>query len=252
MIKLVATKTSTYSTNYGNENNFSESNFYLIQVEPHIMKYSYASKEYFLSVPWLYFLMRDTTFCNNWGNKDRWSVSRKSTFNEVYFSYSDLNESLLIPAPLSNANQGSLCFNGIPNYNRNLDNEEKDNFLSSFKESFNENCVNLFNEIYSEFTNGAGNNDYKYGSVISYSPIIFWFQEKMNRSIKNWPSYFKRWQSMGEIPLHFWPSEIEDIKTSFSSQFLDGFETNPYFSNYFLNVDLLCGKHDLEQHIVCI
>jgi len=233
MIEIIKSKYETFTTMYGEKWRETKSCKSLIRLEPQIMKYSYASKEYYISVPWTYFVVYSTkTLCN----VGQLGETGRSSFLDIYFSSNLKDDPFLFNAPLSNYSISYLCFSGTSDYRRIEQEPEfaRSEFLQNASIDFDP--IKTFNDLYSVFMNDKGNNDFRFIEQLSCNPVLLWFYTQLNRKIKNWPQYFLTWQRRGEIPIDFWPSSNTEID-----------------SNYKANntIESVCSKHDLNE-IVCV
>ena len=213
MIELINPTYKCSETKYGDRFSETVTCEALVRLEPHIMKYRYASKEYHISVPWTYFVFSSYISTTN-AYSTFWRTLSRDTFLNLYFSSSPLDDSFLFRAPISNINGGYLCFSGLTD-NRSYGEEEKDFLLKSFSDFDESKYIQKFNDVYSVFTNGVGNNDYKFGYQVLHDSLLSWFCRKLNRKIDNWPKFFSVWQKLGEIPLDFWPSSNEEVAENY-------------------------------------
>ena len=228
MIEIIDHKFREIESSYGDKSHKTYVCKSLVQLEPHIMKYRYASKEYFLSVPWTYFVLAtnltvDNVYQSTLGTEGTWRVVEKATFEKFFFSQSTSDDSAALNAPISNICHHNLCFHGITKHSR-VNKNEKDEVVKDFLNFSNNKIKNLTNLIYSEFTNYKGNNDYSFNTQLSREPLLFWFYKAINRKIDSWPKFFQSWEKLGELPLEFWPSNYDVVLQTY-------FETYPPYDD---------------------
>lgn len=246
MIEIINPSYKQTTTSYGNREYRNYIQRCVARIEPHMMKYTYASKEYNISVPWIYFIFKQTLSIHNidYGlnsSKEHWQVTEKKTFDSVFFSANTLDDCFAFKAPVSNYSGESLCFSGISDY-RQCSFEESELQLQEFA-TFNElNLKNNINLIYSEFINSKGNNDYRFMQQVSCMPSLKWLLHKMNKKIDSWPKFFLSWQKLGELSLDFWPNNNQEIFNSL--------DVNNIFYN---NNDLYFKLHNRTvKDVICI